>query len=113
MSEQRRRIGSAEGARMPTQLDVVRQVMLLAAQYDSWMTLEELARKTHFPEPSISAQLRHLRKAVHGAFTVAKRRRLGDEALRNTRSGGELQEVHGVKEFSGGGEHGYKAGVCV
>jgi dienelactone hydrolase len=67
---------------MPTQLDVVRQVMLLAAQYDSWMTLEELARKTRFPEPSISAQLRHLRKAEHGAFTVAKRRRMGDEALR-------------------------------
>jgi hypothetical protein len=70
------------GERMPTQLDVLRQVMLLAAQYDSWMTLEELARKTHFPEPSISAQLRHLRKAEHGAFTVAKRRRTGDEALR-------------------------------
>jgi len=72
--------------RMPTQLDVVRQVMLLAAQYDSWMTLEELARKTHFPEPSISAQLRHLRKQQHGAFTVSKRRRASDEALRsNTR----------------------------
>jgi hypothetical protein len=70
------------GEHMPTQLDVVRQVMLLAAQYDSWMTLEELARKTRFPEPSISAQLRHLRKAEHGAFTVAKRRRMGDEALR-------------------------------
>jgi hypothetical protein len=70
------------GERTPTQLDVLRQVMLLAAQYDSWMTLEELARKTHFPEPSISAQLRHLRKPRHGAFTVAKRRRMGDEALR-------------------------------
>jgi hypothetical protein len=83
MTEQRRS-RSAEGAgeRMPTQLDVVRQVMLLAAQYDSWITLEELARKTHFPEPSISAQLRHLRKAEHGAFTVAKRRRTSDEALR-------------------------------
>jgi hypothetical protein len=65
---------------MPTQLDVVRQVMLLAAQYESWMTLEELARKTHFPEPSISAQLRHLRKEEHGAFEVVKRRRTGDEA---------------------------------
>jgi hypothetical protein len=75
-----------QGERMPTQLDVVRQVMLLAAQYDSWMTLEELARKTRFPEPSISAQLRHLRKAEHGAFEVDKRRRASDEALKtNTR----------------------------
>jgi hypothetical protein len=82
-----RRSSRAEGEeRMPTQLDVVRQVMLLAAQYDSWMTLEELARKTKFPEPSISAQLRHLRKEEHGAFEVEKRRRIGDEALRtNTR----------------------------
>lgn len=37
-----RRSGTVE-ERMPTQLDVVRQVMLLAAQYESWMTLEELA----------------------------------------------------------------------
>jgi biotin operon repressor len=72
--------------RMPTQLDVVRQVMLLAAQYDTWMTLEELARKTKFPEPSISAQLRHLRKEEHGGFEVEKRRRTSDEVLRtNTR----------------------------
>jgi hypothetical protein len=84
MREERRCKTAVE--RMPTQLDVVRQAMLLAAQYGSWMTLEELARKTHFPEPSISAQLRHLRKAEHGAFEVAKRRRMGDEALRtNTR----------------------------
>ena len=80
------RSGEDGSDRMPTQLDVVRQVMLLAAQYDSWMTLEELARKTHFPEPSISAQLRHLRKQQHGSFTVSKRRRASDEALRsNTR----------------------------
>lgn len=57
-------------------------MMLLAAQYDSWMTLEELARKTRFPETSISAQLRHLRKAKHGAYRVDKRRREWQEALR-------------------------------
>jgi len=70
------------GDRVPTQLEVLRQVMLLAAQYDSWMTLEELARKTRFPETSISAQLRHLRKAKHGAYRVDKRRREWQEALR-------------------------------
>ncbi len=81
MSEERRNRRASE-SRMPTQLDVVRQVMLLAAQYGSWVTLEELARKTHFPEPSISAQLRHLRKEQHGGFAVEKRRRTSDEVLR-------------------------------
>ena len=84
--ERRNRRAAEKTARMPTQLEVVRQVMLLAAQYESWMTLEELARKTKFPETSISAQLRHLRKAEHGAFVVEKRRREWQEALRaNTR----------------------------
>jgi len=72
--------------KLPTQLEVVRQTMLLAAQYDCWLTLEELARKTKFAEPSISAQLRHLRKPQHGAIHLDKRRRTSDEALRsNTR----------------------------
>lgn len=70
------------GERMPTQLEVVRGVMLLAAQFDSWMTLEELARKTKFPETSISAQLRHLRKEKHGGYQVEKRRREWEEALK-------------------------------
>ena len=83
MSEGRRHPQArAEMEHMPTQLEVVRQVMLCAAQYGSWLTLEELARKTKFPEPSISAQLRHLRKQEHGAFCVEKRRRTVDEALR-------------------------------
>ena len=74
----------AQGARehLPTQLEVLRGVLLLAAQYDSWMTLAELARKTNFPEASISAQLRHLRKAEHGAYQVEKRRREWEEALK-------------------------------
>lgn len=80
--ERRRRRAEEKREHMPTQLEVVRQVMLLAAQYDAWMTLEELARKTKFPEPSISAQLRHLRKEEYGAFTVEKRRREWVEALR-------------------------------
>jgi len=74
----------ARGARehLPTQLEVLRSVLLLAAQYDSWMTLAELARKTNFPEASISAQLRHLRKAEHGAYHVEKRRQEWEEALK-------------------------------
>jgi hypothetical protein len=77
-----RRLGEKGGTRVPTQLEVLRNVMLLAAQCDSWMTLEELARKTRFPEASISAQLRHLRKEEHGAYRIEKRRREWQEALR-------------------------------
>ena len=67
---------------MPTQLEVLRGVLLLAAQCGAWMTLAELARKTNFPEASISAQLRHLRKPQHGAYRVEKRRRDWEEALK-------------------------------
>jgi hypothetical protein len=69
-------------ARIPTQLEVLRGVLLLAAQSKLWMTLGELARKTKFPEASISAQLRHLRKEEHGAYDVERRRRGWQEALR-------------------------------
>ena len=71
--------------RSRTQLDVLRDVMLLAARHEAWMTLEELARKTHFAPASISAQLRHLRKAEHGGFMVAKRRREAEEMARESR----------------------------
>jgi len=60
----------------------LRGVLLLAAQYGSWMTLAELAHKTKFPEASISAQLRHMRKSQHGGYRVEKRRRQWEEALR-------------------------------
>jgi hypothetical protein len=80
--EGKRRLSEEGRQHVPAQLEVVRGVMLLAAQFDSWMTLEELARKTKFPEASISAQLRHLRKEAHGAYQVAKRRREWQEGLR-------------------------------
>lgn len=70
----------------PTQLEVIRGVLLMAAQNGTWMTLGELARKTEFAEASISAQLRHLRKEKHGGWQVEKRPRAWQEALRtNTR----------------------------
>ena len=73
--------------RVPTQRDVLRDVMLSAAQCGTWLTLRELALHTHYGEASISAQLRHLRKGRYGAFVIAKRQRrafavLGDEARR-------------------------------
>jgi hypothetical protein len=57
----------------PSQLDVLRDVMLSAASCGAWLTLEQLARTTNYPQASISAQLRHLRKQSHGGYCVAKR----------------------------------------
>jgi hypothetical protein len=58
---------------VPTQRDVLRDVMLTAGKYGAWMTLRELARLTRYGETSISAQLRHLRKAKCGGFMLEKR----------------------------------------
>jgi hypothetical protein len=58
---------------LPTQRDVLRDVMLTAGKYGAWMTLGELARLTRYGETSISAQLRHLRKARCGGFVLEKR----------------------------------------
>jgi len=40
-----------------------------------WRTLDEVAQAAHAPPASVSAQLRHLRKAKHGGHTVNKRHR--------------------------------------
>lgn len=40
-----------------------------------WRTLQEIEYVTEFPQASISAQLRHLRKQRFGSFTVNKQRR--------------------------------------
>lgn len=37
-----------------------------------WRTLSEIAQLLHYPESSISAQLRHLRKPRHGSHVVNK-----------------------------------------
>jgi hypothetical protein len=58
-----------------TQRETLLMVMRLAAGYEQWLTLAELASKTKFPPASISAQLRHLRKAEYGGWAVEKRRR--------------------------------------
>jgi hypothetical protein len=64
-----------------SQREVLRDVMLSAAQCGSWLTLRELARLTNYGETSISAQLRHLRKARYGAFVIDKQvRRSADSA---------------------------------
>jgi hypothetical protein len=75
----------------PTQREVLRDVLLTAAKYDAWLTLKELARFTRFGEASISAQLRHLRKARYGGFEVTKRQRPSAVAD----AGGAAAEQHG------------------
>jgi len=69
----RKRGRGAERHILPTQRDVVRDVMLAAGKYGAWMTLRELARLTRYGETSISAQLRHLRKARCGGYVLEKR----------------------------------------
>ena len=69
------------------QREVIRDVMLSAGQCATWLTLDELAKLTHFPPASISAQLRHLRKPRFGSFAVAKRARQVDKAMRAEGSG--------------------------
>jgi hypothetical protein len=65
----------------PSQREVLREVMLSASECGTWLTLDELARLTHYPQTSISAQLRHLRKPAYGAFVVEKQRREAAEVM--------------------------------
>ncbi len=68
-----------DGARLRTQMEAIREVMLRAAacarEDGGWLTLRELELLTHAPQASISAQLRHLRKPQFGSWIVEKRRR--------------------------------------
>jgi hypothetical protein len=69
--------GEYDARRLRSQMEIIRDVMLSAADCDSWLTLEELRKLTRFGEASISAQLRHLRKTENGGFEVVKRHRDG------------------------------------
>ncbi len=55
--------------RLTRQHERIRDLMLDGA----WRTLGEISLATGDPPASVSAQLRHLRKARFGAFTVQKR----------------------------------------
>ena len=74
-----RKLGTDKAGRVvPTQRDVLRDVMLASGKYGAWMTLRELGRLTRYGETSISAQLRHLRKAKCGGYVLEKRVRKPD-----------------------------------
>src|SRR5438445_11501859 len=69
--------------------DVVRDVMLSANECGAWLTLAELGAMTRYPETSISAQLRHLKKPQFGNCELEKMPRM--------RAGVDLGDGHGVE----------------
>jgi len=58
--------------RILTQMEVLRDYML---KQGWWLSLAEIEKASHYPQASISAQLRHLRKIRFGGYCVDKRRR--------------------------------------
>ena len=73
------RSGEYDARRLRSQREIIRDVMISAADCETWLTLGELRALTRYGEASISAQLRHLRKARHGHYRVEKRRRQSGE----------------------------------
>jgi hypothetical protein len=64
--------------RLKTQLQVIREFLLTRYNVTTgqcWFTLAEIAEVTGYPQASISAQLRHLRKPQYGGYVVEKRPR--------------------------------------
>ncbi len=86
------------------QRDVLCDVMLSARECETWLTLDELAKLTHYPPASISAQLRHLRKPEHGGYVVEKRQRAAGGILRGEDFGvvWEYQLRRRVRRIIGG-----------
>lgn len=61
---------SLDGDRLRKQHERIREFMLDC----QWHTLGEISRSLDYPESSVSAQLRHLRKPRFGGFRVDKQR---------------------------------------
>ena len=57
--------------RLLTQLERVKAYL----STHQWYTLAEIEAYTGYPQASISAQMRHLRKAKFGGYALTKRRR--------------------------------------
>lgn len=72
-----------DGPRLTKQLERVREYML--AIFPTWKTLSEIKEaleqkyNAKFPEQSISARLRDLRKKKFGSYVVERKRREGKE----------------------------------
>ena len=60
-----------DGERLGAQMKAVRNYMLSIDR--AYRTLAQISSATGYPEASISARLRDLRKAKHGQYTVDRR----------------------------------------
>lgn len=71
--------GARDGERLRQQRGRILEYMLEVAALDQWVTVERISDdleaqyRFRFPEPSVSAQLRHLRKQEFGSWDVRKR----------------------------------------
>ena len=82
-------IESLDGNRLTKQLHAIYRYM----SDGGWHTLEEISR-LGYPEASVSAQIRHLRKPRFGGFTILKRR--------VSRNGLWRYQLHIVHDYSDG-----------
>lgn len=62
--------------RLSTQREAILQYVRAMTCSGAWLTLREISEDTGYPEASVSAQLRHLRKPQFGGWRVEKRRRV-------------------------------------
>lgn len=60
--------------RLTGQIKAIYDLMVRADNINQWLTLYEIENATGYSTASISAQLRHLRKAEFGGHAVMKRR---------------------------------------
>src|SRR5258708_33507647 len=67
--------GEYDARRLRSQREGIRDVMLAAADCDTWLTLSELRALTRYGEASSWAQLRHLRKFENGGGGGSSERR--------------------------------------
>jgi hypothetical protein len=82
-----------------TQLAAIRELMTRASARGVWLTLGEIAEATEFAEASISAQLRHLRKAQNGGHRVEKRHRRMPYAIARMRKAREARRGPVIWEY--------------
>jgi len=82
-----------------TQLAAIRELTTRASARGIWLTLAEIAEATEFAEASISAQLRHLRKAHHGGYHVEKRHRCSERGVATMRKIGDTRRGPVIWEY--------------
>jgi hypothetical protein len=63
-----------DGHRLADQHKRIRNYMLEQSKLGVWLSLEDIEIALDYPQASISAQLRHLRKERFGSYIVNKKR---------------------------------------